>query len=187
MASERARRRGWIVCFTSEVLALSIWIGGLVVIVASVIPAVFNSFGMEQGGRFLARVFDGYNRLTAVAVVVLVSTAVWRFRAVRSTIPSDPGALARGRGPSRMETVLLVTMLLVTVLIAFMFGPQSLALQQQAFEAEGDAAKKAAYDAFFRTHLVVRGLYLLNLGVAVALLAMKITRWTGAEDRRASS
>lgn len=187
MASERSRRGGWIVCSTSEVLALSIWIGGLVVIVASVIPAVFNSFSMEQGGRFLARVFDGYNRLTAAAAVILVSTAVWRLRAARSAGPSDLGGPAHRRRLSRSEAVLLTAMLIVAALIAFVFGPQSVALQQQAFETQGEAAKKAAYDAFFRIHLVVRGLYLLNLGVAIALLAVKVTRWAGSEDRSPAS
>ena len=28
-----------------------------------VIPAVFNSFGMEPAGRFLRRVFDGYSQV----------------------------------------------------------------------------------------------------------------------------
>src|SRR5213594_2614903 len=68
-----------LVCYTVELLALSIWIGGLVVIIGSVIPAVFNSFGMEQGGRFLTKVFEGYNRLVALAIVLLVSAAAWRF------------------------------------------------------------------------------------------------------------
>src|SRR3982750_1389904 len=67
-----------IVCYTAELLALAIWIGGLVVIVAAVIPAVFNSFAMEPGGRFLTRVFNGYNRLVLAGGGVLAISAVLR-------------------------------------------------------------------------------------------------------------
>ena len=38
--------------FFIEMCALMIWVGGLLMIVAIVIPAVFNSFGMEPAGRF---------------------------------------------------------------------------------------------------------------------------------------
>ena len=57
--------------FIVEIFALTLWVGGLLVIIATVIPAVFNSVGMEQGGRFLRRVFDGYGLLTMGILVVL--------------------------------------------------------------------------------------------------------------------
>ena len=57
-------RQGLIVCIICELLALAIWIGGLVVLVAAVIPALFNTFGgQDTGGFFLTRAFEGYNRL----------------------------------------------------------------------------------------------------------------------------
>ena len=57
-------RQGLIACITCELLALAVWIGGLLVLVAAVIPAVFNTFGgQDTGGFFLTRAFDGYNRL----------------------------------------------------------------------------------------------------------------------------
>ena len=45
-------RQGLIACVTCEVLALAIWIGGLLVLVAAVIPAVFNTFGGQDTGGF---------------------------------------------------------------------------------------------------------------------------------------
>ena len=57
-------------CSLLELLGLMMWIGGLAVLLTTVIPAVFNTLDMETGGRFLRRVFDGYNTLTGSIVVV---------------------------------------------------------------------------------------------------------------------
>lgn len=167
MEAPRPTRRLLLVCCTVELVALSIWIGGLVVIIASVIPAVFNSFGMELGGRFLTRVFEGYNRLVALAIVILVSTATWRYWVSARTDRRDAAV-------SRSECALLTVMIGAAALIMLVFWPESVTLQEQAFATQGEAARKAAYEAFFRTHTVVRGLYLLNLGLGIALLAVKV-------------
>ncbi|MBI5410554.1 MAG: DUF4149 domain-containing protein [Nitrospirae bacterium] len=173
MTQGRLVYKGLLTCSTFELAALAVWVGGLVVIVGAVIPAVFNSFGMEPGGRFLTRVFDGYNRLTAGAIVILVATAGWRiWNARRSSVDSPADMVV-----TRPEVVLLSTMVLVASLIILWLGPWSVTLQEQAFAASGEEAKKAAYDAFFRTHALVRGLYLLNLGLGIALLAVKVRGW----------
>ena len=54
------------------------------VIMAIVIPAVFNSFGMEPAGRFLRRVFDGYGYLNLGILLLLSFVAFLRFRDVGS-------------------------------------------------------------------------------------------------------
>lgn len=42
-----------VMSLMSEWVALGIWIGGLVVLVAAVLPAVFNTFGgQDSGGLF---------------------------------------------------------------------------------------------------------------------------------------
>jgi hypothetical protein len=43
-----------------------------------------------------------------------------------------------------------------------------------------------AYDAFFRTHTAVRGLYLLNVGLGIALIAVKVRAWTGLSGGKAT-
>jgi hypothetical protein len=158
---------------------LATWTGGLLVIVGAVIPAVFNSFGMEPGGRFLTRVFDGYNRITVAAMVVLVASAAIRLWAERR------GWLAWS-APRRAETVLLTAMVAVGALIILVLGPQTVALQETAFASRDDGARKLAYDAFFRTHHAVRGLYALNLGLGIALLAVKVGAWTGLNGDKAT-
>ena len=56
------------ICLTLEWLALGLWVGGLLVLVAAVIPAVFNTFGgQDSGGFFLTRAFEGFkNRILRV-------------------------------------------------------------------------------------------------------------------------
>jgi uncharacterized membrane protein len=169
-SEERSRVRWLITCYVVELLALAIWIGGLVVIIASVIPAVFNSLGMEAGGRFLTRVFHGYNGLIAVCIVALVGSGAWR------TWLSTRGGV-RAAALTRTELLVLTAMILVAVLITAGFGPATVQRQEEAFAAQGEAARKAAYEAFFRTHTIVRGLYLLNLGLGIGLTGLKVKTW----------
>ena len=167
----RAPRRGLMVCHTLELVALAIWIGGLVVIMAAVIPAVFNSFGMEPGGRFLTKVFDGYNRVVAAAILVLVSAAAWRMWVHRGSESAV----------TRFELVLLVMMIVVAAAIGLVLGPESVRLQERAFAAQDEVAKNAGLEAFCQTHAVVRGLYAFNLGLGIALLAVKLKQWMRKE------
>ena len=65
--------------FFVEMCALTLWVGGLVVIIAIIIPAVFNSVGMEPAGRFLRRVFDGYGYMNLGILLVLSLVAFLRY------------------------------------------------------------------------------------------------------------
>ena len=136
-------------------------------IIATVIPAVFNTFGMEPAGRFLRRVFDGYTQITMGIVIFLFGMAairVWQGR-----IPTG------GEFPlTTVEGILLGTMGCLTVLIMWVLGPQAVALQELAFEATTEMEKKAAYSDFFRLHMVVRALHLANVGVAIGLFVLKL-------------
>ncbi|HZS11872.1 MAG TPA: DUF4149 domain-containing protein, partial [Nitrospirales bacterium] len=147
--SQTLTTRAVIACGTLEQLGLAIWIGGLIVIVGAVIPSVFNSFGMEPAGRFLARVFDGYNRLVGLAVLLLIGGIAGRYwLAHRAGLPFSLG---------RAEMILLGTMVVIAGVITFILTPRTIALQQVIFTAGADEAKKAALDQFFRTHQIVRG------------------------------
>ena len=162
---------GWQLSISlAELLGLTIWIGGLAVILTTVIPAVFNTLGMEQGGRFLRKVFDGYNNLTSGIVILLLGTAAirtWKVRQMPERILSV----------SRSEWGILIALVLVTGSIVLILGPQAIALQEIAFAADTQEAKKTAYDAFFRTHMIVRALHLINAGFAISLLVVKFRQW----------
>jgi Domain of unknown function (DUF4149) len=167
MEIARAIRRGVVACHTCEMVALAIWIGGLVVIIGSVIPAVFNSFGMEPGGRFLTRVFDGYNRLVMVAIVLLVTAGAFRLWAAARYRLAEVAL-------TRPEVLLLSLMIAIALLIMMVMRPTTVKLQDEAFAIKEEVARKAAYAAFFRTHMVVRGLYLVNLILGIVLVAVKL-------------
>ena len=164
-----------MICATLDMLALAVWTGGLIVIIAAVIPAVFNSLGMEAGGRFLTRSFDGYNRLVLVAMAMMGGTI-----AARAWWAQEGGWPEAA--PGRAETLLFGLMVLVAVLIIAVLGPQSAVLQEAAFATRDEAARKTAYDAFFRVHMIVRALYLVNLGLGVVLMVVKLKSWFRKES-----
>jgi|CXWL01.1.fsa_nt_gi uncharacterized membrane protein len=147
-----------------DLLALAMWVGGLIVVVGAVIPAVFNSFGMEPGGRFLTRVFTGYNRVVAVAAAILITSTVWRRWQQQDLGSTRVQHLGLG---------VLVAMVVIAATISLGLGPWSVELQEAAFTEKDFEAKKVAYAAFFTIHMVVRALYLVNLGLGIALMAIK--------------
>ena len=165
------RTSGWqLSCSLLELLGLMMWIGSLTALLTMVIPAVFNTLGMETGGRFLRRVFDGYNAVTVGIVVVLIGTACFRYWKHRQ----EPDV---NLPVSRSEAGLLTALAFVTFLVVVVLGPKAVALQEAAFAADSQEAKKTALEAFFRMHMIVRALHLINAGVAVSLLVVKFRHW----------
>jgi len=164
------KRVNWgVVGFLFELGALTLWVGGLVVIIAVVIPAVFNAFGMEPAGRFLRRVFDGFGLMNVWILMLLGFVAGMRYRAFGSN-PSEMFAV------SSVEWWLLAGMVLMTFSILGIFGPQAIALQEQAFETVSKEDKDIAYAQFFRLHMVVRACHLVNFGFAASLFILKVRK-----------
>ena len=149
--------------------ALTVWVGGLIMIIAVVIPAVFNSFGMEPAGRFLRRVFDGYGYLNLGILCVLSLLAFLRYRAYGHDV-SQPFSV------SAEEWWILGGMVIVTLGILGVLGPQAVALQEEAFEAISKEQKELAYSQFFRLHMIVRALHLVNVGLAFSLFILKLRK-----------
>ena len=137
------RTSGWqLSCSLLELLGLMMWIGSLTALLTMVIPAVFNTLGMETGGRFLRRVFDGYNAVVVGVVVVLIGTASFRYWKHWQEPKENPPL-------KRSEVGLLTALTFVTVLVVAVMGPKAVALQEIAFEADSQEAKKTALEAFF--------------------------------------
>jgi uncharacterized membrane protein len=149
-----------------EFLALGLWVGGLIVLVGAVIPAVFNTFGgQEAGGFFLTRTFEGYNRLVVVALLLLVATMCyrqWRGESVAAV--------------SRTEWMVLSAMGGIAGVIILVLHPHAAALQAEAFGLKDEQAKKAAFEAFFRLHKPMRSLYVVNVVLGIWLLVIKTKR-----------
>lgn len=164
------KRVNWgIIGFFVEIFGLTLWVGGLIVIIAVVIPAVFNSFGMEPAGRFLRRVFDNYGYLNVGILSILSLLAFLRHR-IYGSDPSQLFSVTSG------EWWLLGGMFVVTVAILGILGPQAIALQEEAFEAISKEQKELAYAKFFRIHMIVRALHLVNVGLAFSLFILKLRK-----------
>ena len=149
-----------------EFLALGVWVGGLIVLVGAVIPAVFNTWGgQESGGFFLTRAFEGYNRLVVVALILLLGAMgyrQWRGEAAATV--------------SRSEWILLSAMGGIAGVIILVLHPQAAALQAEAFGLKDEQAKKAAFEAFFRFHKPIRSLYVVNMVLGIWLIVLKAKR-----------
>jgi uncharacterized membrane protein len=153
-------------CLTLEGLALGVWVGGLLVLIGAVIPAVFNTLGgQDSGGLFLTRAFEGYNRFVIGAIAILCAAAWYRWWS------GDP-AVRLGRE----EMALLAGMVVIAGIIIVVLHPHAAALQAQAFAMKEEAARKAAFEAFFRIHMPVRSLYIVNLVLGILLIGIKTKR-----------
>ncbi|TLY22831.1 MAG: DUF4149 domain-containing protein [Nitrospirae bacterium] len=152
-------------CQWVEVIALAVWVGGLVTIIAAVIPAVFGSpVTIEAGGRLLTKTFHGYDRLVLVSAGALMLSMLTREVVAKDLI-------------SRPEWAVAGIMVMVAVGLTFYLNPEVVRLQELAFAERETEAKKAAYEAFFHYHWIARALYLINLGLGATLLCMKVWKW----------
>lgn len=155
-----------VICATVELTALATWVGGLLVLVGSVIPAVFNTFGgQDLGGLFLTKAFEGYNRLVLVAAALYAVGTAWRWWAAPPAYPV-----------TALELMVFGSMALIAAVIIFVLHPHAASLQAQAFSLR-DEARKAALAEFFRLHWPIRILYMVNLGLGIGLLAVRAKGW----------
>ena len=162
----RTSRWGMVCCLTLEWLALGVWVGGLLVLIGAVIPAVFNTFGgQDSGGLFLTRAFEGYNHFVIGAIAVLSAGSWYRWWC------GDP-AVAVSRG----ELALLAGMVMIAGIIIVVLHPYAAALQAQAFAVKEEAARKAAFEALFRILMPGRSLYMVNLVLGILLIGIKTKR-----------
>ena len=159
-------RWGLVACLTLELVALGVWVGGLLVLIGAVIPAVFNTFGgQDAGGLFLTRAFEGYNRFVLGAMTILSAATWYRWWS------GDPAVQA-----CRGETLVLLLMIVIAGIIMVVLHPYAALLQTQAFAAKDEGARKAAFEEFFRVHMPIRSLYMINLFLGLVLLGVKAKR-----------
>jgi uncharacterized membrane protein len=169
----RASRWGMVCCLTLEWLALGVWIGGLLVLIGAVIPAVFNTFGgQDAGGLFLTQAFEGYNRFVIGAVAIMCAAAWYRWCCGDQAV-----AVSRG------ELALLAGMVVIAGIIIVVLHPYAAALQAQAFAVKEEAARKAAFEALFRILMPVRSIYIINLALGIILIGIKTKQSLSRDER----
>ena len=155
-----------ICCLTLEWLALGVWVGGGLVLIGAVIPAVFNTFGgQDSGGLFLTRAFEGYHRFMIGALTILWAAVWYRWW-------SGSPIVAVGLG----EMTVLAGMVVIAGIIILWLHPYATVLQAQAFAAQEGAAKKAAFEALFRMLMPIRWIYMADLVLGILLIGIKAKR-----------
>jgi hypothetical protein len=68
-------------------------------------------------------------------------------------------------------------MVMVAGFLTMYLNPEIVRLQELAFAASEETAKPAAYGDFFRLHWIARALYLINLGLGISVLCLKVRAW----------
>ena len=155
-----------VCCLTLEWLALALWVGGGLVLIGAVIPAVFNTFGgQDLGGLFVTRAFEGFHRFMIVALAILWASLWYRWWSGSPIVTVSLGEMA-----------VLVGMTTIAGLIIVWLHPSAAALQAQAFAAHEEAAKKAAFEALFRLLKPIRWIYMIDLVLGIFLIGIKAKR-----------
>jgi uncharacterized membrane protein len=162
----RMARWGMVGCLTLEWLALGVWVGGGLVLIGAVIPAVFNTFGgQDSGGLFLTKAFEGYHRFMIGALVILWVALWYRWWGGNQAV-----------GVGRGEMMVLAGMVVITGIIIVWLHPSAASLQAQAFATQEEAAKKAAFEALFRMLKPIRWIYMVDLVLGILLIGIKANR-----------
>ncbi len=120
----------------------------------------------------LTKTFQGYDHLTQLSAGLLLLAMVVRIWGAGVWSPSASWR----EQVSMTELVLLMTMVTIAAALTFWLTPETAHLQGLAFTATAEA-KGAAYDEFFLYHRWARALYILNLGLGITLLCMKVRKW----------
>jgi uncharacterized membrane protein len=155
-----------VCCLTLEWLALGVWVGGGLVLIGAVIPAVFNTFGgQDSGGLFLTRAFEGFHRFMVGALAILWIALWYRWWSGNSAVVV-----------SRSEMAALAGMTVMAGLIIVWLHPSAAALQAQAFAAHEEGSKKLAFEALFRMLKPIRWMYMADLVLGILLIGMKAQR-----------
>lgn len=155
-----------------HLLALAVWIGGIVFFSFFTAPALFSALPRAMAGRVTAALFPRYYLMGGVCGVVALLTSLSQWP------PAPPRDRRR-----LVEIVLLIVMLSMTLYAGLGILPETSSLRPRlragAASPGGDAAQRR-FDVLHRRSVVVNGLVLLcGLG-ALATLAGR-----GRSDGRA--
>ncbi len=168
-------RWGMVCCLTLEWLALGVWVGGGLVLIGAVIPAVFNTFGgQDSGGLFVTRAFEGYHRFMIGALTLLWIALWYRWWSGDSTV-----------AVGQSEMLVLAGITAITGMILLWLHPSAAALQAQAFATHEEEAKKAAFEALFRVLKPLRWIYTVDLILGIFLIGIRAKRSLDRDGARA--
>ena len=145
--------------FSLYTLTLSLWTGGMAMFTFIVTPAIFRSFGRDQAGEIVGRLFPGYFLSTLILsglalVLFFLLAADQATRAYRATL------------------ILLVAALLANTYITYKLHPDAVKVKHQIASFERNAQDDPLRKEFSRLHAISAVLNLLVLADGAALLVL---------------
>ncbi len=150
----------------AHLLALVIWVGGVIFFSFVTAPSLFGALPRELAGRATAAIFPRYYLLGTICGGVAILTAIGM--GLRAG-PAEAGSLRRA---VLAELVLLVAMTGLTLYAGQVLLPQASAARLELAAPEGTPAHDAANARFGRLHrrsVLINGAVLL-LGLGTVLI-----------------
>jgi len=140
-------------------LILSLWVGGMAIFTFIVTPAIFKSFGRDEAGVIVGKLFPGY--FTYVLVLSVLAFIVF-FVVTGSKLDSI----------SRLSFFLLIAALVINIYVSLKLYPDTVKLKQEITSFERESPDSPARKRFTRLHTVsaVFNLAVLADGVILLLL-----------------
>jgi len=140
-------------------VSLALWTGGMALFTFVVTPSIFRSFGRDQAGEIVGKLFPGYfTCLLALSALALVLFFLL-------------GAQQAAR-PYRISLALLVVGVIINAYVLLSLHPRTVEVKQQVASFERAAPDSPARKEFRKLHAVSAGLNLFLLLDGAALLAM---------------
>ncbi len=140
-------------------LILSLWVGGMVIFTFVVTPAIFRSYGRDQAGEIVGKLFPGYFpyllALSLLALLLFLLQDMNRRSAVYWSC-----------------LVLLAAAIVVNSYVTFKLHPDAVRIKQQVATFQQTVPDSAARQEFRRLHAVSAVLNLFVLLDGASLLAL---------------
>jgi hypothetical protein len=140
-------------------LILSLWVGGIAIFTFVVTPAIFRSYGRDEAGAIVGKLFPVY----FTYVFVLTALAFIVFFAVTGGA-SDSS--------SRLSFFLLIAALVINTYVSFKLHPDAIKVKQEVTSFERESPDSPNRQRFTRLHAVSAVLNLAVLADGVILLLL---------------
>jgi len=143
-----------------HVMALAVWLGGIVFFSFFVAPSVFRTLPPAEAGRLVADIFPNYYRVGYVCGAVLLGTSVALWR---SATDSAAGWVA--------STGLTAVMLSLTLYAGLVIQPRAHALHEELNGSSAGASIQAEFDELHRRAVQTNAAVLLGGVIVTGLVA----------------
>ena len=146
-------------------LTLSLWTGGMVLFTFIVTPAIFRSFGRDQAGDIVGKLFPGF----FLYCLAVSSAALVLFFLL--------GAEQTSR-TYRASLFLLVLAVIINVYVLFSLHPKAVEVKQQVASFERLVPDSPARKEFRKLHAIsaALNLFLLLDGAALLIISPHLKR-----------